>query len=90
MNGRMEDWKNGRLDRSSPSPPIFHPSNLPSFHASNLTIYPFIIMHYFHASAKAPLKPFSFDPGELGPEEVEIKVTHCGAGVFAVNLEAVF
>src|SRR5580698_5153242 len=25
-----------------------------------------------------PLEPFSFDPGPLGPEEVEIKVTHCG------------
>ena len=39
-------------------------------------------MSTFHAyaasSAKGPLKPFSFDPGELGPEEVEIKVTHCG------------
>jgi uncharacterized zinc-type alcohol dehydrogenase-like protein len=39
-------------------------------------------MNYFNAyaatSAKAPLKPFSFDPGELGPEEVEIKVSHCG------------
>jgi uncharacterized zinc-type alcohol dehydrogenase-like protein len=39
-------------------------------------------MNYFHAYAasavKAPLEPFSFDPGELGPEEVEIKVTHCG------------
>jgi uncharacterized zinc-type alcohol dehydrogenase-like protein len=39
-------------------------------------------MNLFHAyaapSAKAPLEPFSFDPGELGPEEVEIKVTHCG------------
>jgi uncharacterized zinc-type alcohol dehydrogenase-like protein len=39
-------------------------------------------MQYFHAyaadAAKAPLKPFSFDPGELGAEEVEIKVTHCG------------
>lgn len=39
-------------------------------------------MNYFNAyaasSIKAPLEPFSFDPGELGPEEVEIKVTHCG------------
>src|SRR5271154_513166 len=39
-------------------------------------------MSTFHAyaasSAKGPLKPYSFDPGELGPEEVEIKVTHCG------------
>ena len=33
---------------------------------------------YAAKSAKAPLEPFSFDPGELGPEEVEIKVTHCG------------
>jgi alcohol/geraniol dehydrogenase (NADP+) len=24
------------------------------------------------------LEPFSFDPGQLGPEEVEIKVSHCG------------
>lgn len=24
------------------------------------------------------LKPFEFDPGELGPEQVEIAVTHCG------------
>jgi hypothetical protein len=28
--------------------------------------------------AKAPLEPFSFDPGPLGPEELEIEVTHCG------------
>ena len=39
-------------------------------------------MSTFHAyaasAAKGPLKPFNFDPGELGPEEVEIKVTHCG------------
>src|SRR6266852_1105109 len=25
-----------------------------------------------------PLEPFSFEPGELGSEEVEIKVSHCG------------
>jgi len=25
-----------------------------------------------------PLEPFSFDPGPLDPEEVEIKVSHCG------------
>jgi len=30
------------------------------------------------ATAKTPLQPFEFDLGELGPEEVEIKVTHCG------------
>jgi len=26
----------------------------------------------------APLKPYNFDPGALGPEEVEIQVSHCG------------
>jgi len=39
-------------------------------------------MPTFHAyAAKAPkgaLQPFEFDPGELGQDEVEIKVTHCG------------
>ena len=39
-------------------------------------------MHTYQAyaatSAKAPLEPFSFDPGPLGPEELEIEVTHCG------------
>jgi uncharacterized zinc-type alcohol dehydrogenase-like protein len=39
-------------------------------------------MNYFNAyaasSAKGPLESFSFDPGELRPEEVEIKVSHCG------------
>src|SRR5258708_14710235 len=33
---------------------------------------------YAAKTAKGPLDPFSFDPGELGPEEVEITVTHCG------------
>jgi alcohol/geraniol dehydrogenase (NADP+) len=39
-------------------------------------------MNTFHAyaasTAKGKLEPFSFDPGELGPEEVEIQITHCG------------
>jgi len=39
-------------------------------------------MSEFHAyaatSPKGPLEPYSFDPGDIGPEEVEIKVTHCG------------
>jgi uncharacterized zinc-type alcohol dehydrogenase-like protein len=39
-------------------------------------------MATFHAyaadSPKGSLKPFEFDPGELGEEEVEIVVTHCG------------
>jgi len=33
---------------------------------------------YAATSAKGTLEPFSYDPGELGPEEVEIKVSHCG------------
>ena len=33
---------------------------------------------YAASRAKGPLEPFSFDPGPLGPEEVEIKVSHCG------------
>ena len=33
---------------------------------------------YAASRAKGPLEPFSFDPGPLGPEEVEIQVTHCG------------
>lgn len=37
------------------------------------------ITHGYAASeAKGTLKPFEFDLGDLGPEEVEIKVTHCG------------
>jgi alcohol/geraniol dehydrogenase (NADP+) len=36
----------------------------------------------FHAYAAsqphAALEPFEYDPGDLGPEEVEIQVTHCG------------
>src|ERR1700677_3772281 len=35
--------------------------------------------HAYAASAPhAALEPLSFDPGELGPEEVEIQVSHCG------------
>lgn len=33
---------------------------------------------YAATQAGAPLEPYSFDPGDLGPEEVEIKVSHCG------------
>lgn len=33
---------------------------------------------YAALKAGAPLEPYSFDPGDLGPEEVEIKVSHCG------------
>ena len=33
----------------------------------------------YATSAKGqPLKPFAFDPGPLRPEQVEVKVTHCG------------
>lgn len=33
---------------------------------------------YAATSAKGSLDPFSYEPGPLGPEEVEIKVSHCG------------
>ena len=33
---------------------------------------------YAASAAKGSLKPFEFDLGEIGAEEVEIKVTHCG------------
>jgi len=33
---------------------------------------------YAASRANGPLEPFSFDPGPLRPEEVEIKVSHCG------------
>jgi len=36
------------------------------------------IKAYAAITPRAPLEPFSFDLGEIGPEEVEIKVTHCG------------
>lgn len=36
------------------------------------------IRAYAATSAKGSLEPFNYNPGPLGPEEVEIKVTHCG------------
>ncbi len=33
---------------------------------------------YAATNAKGTLEPYSYDPGELGPEEVEIQVSHCG------------
>jgi len=36
------------------------------------------IKAYAAESAKAPLKPFEYEAGELGDEHVEIAVTHCG------------
>jgi len=33
---------------------------------------------YAASGPKGRLEPFSFDPGPLEPEDVEIKVTHCG------------
>ena len=36
------------------------------------------IKAYAASRPNGPLEPFSFDPGPLGPEEVEIKVSHCG------------
>jgi len=37
-----------------------------------------MIRAYAAKAPGAPLEPFEFDPGELGPDQVEIKVTHCG------------
>jgi uncharacterized zinc-type alcohol dehydrogenase-like protein len=36
------------------------------------------IKAFASAEAGAALQPFEFDPGELGRDEVEIKVSHCG------------
>lgn len=33
---------------------------------------------YAATAAKGPLQPYEFDPGDLGPEEIEIQVSHCG------------
>jgi alcohol/geraniol dehydrogenase (NADP+) len=33
---------------------------------------------YAASKPGGPLEPFRFDPGPLGPEEVEVAVTHCG------------
>jgi uncharacterized zinc-type alcohol dehydrogenase-like protein len=33
---------------------------------------------YAATTAHGPLQPFSYNPGEIGAEEVEINVTHCG------------
>ncbi|MEO8205982.1 MAG: NAD(P)-dependent alcohol dehydrogenase [Chthoniobacterales bacterium] len=37
-----------------------------------------LIHAYAATAANGLLQPFDYDPGELGREEVEIKVTHCG------------
>ena len=29
-------------------------------------------------SAKGPLEPFDYDLGPLGPQQVDVRVTHCG------------
>lgn len=36
------------------------------------------IRAYAAAAVGKPLEPFAFDPGELGAEEVDIEVSHCG------------
>ncbi|HTV42165.1 MAG TPA: NAD(P)-dependent alcohol dehydrogenase [Candidatus Sulfotelmatobacter sp.] len=33
---------------------------------------------YAASRPKGPLEPFNFNPGPLGPDDVEVKVTHCG------------
>jgi uncharacterized zinc-type alcohol dehydrogenase-like protein len=29
-------------------------------------------------SAKGPLEPLDYDPGLLAPQQVDVRVTHCG------------
>lgn len=36
------------------------------------------ILAHAASAAKKPLKPFSYEPGQLKPDEVEIQITHCG------------
>ncbi len=36
------------------------------------------VQAYAAKAAKEALQPFAFDLGELGPEEVDVQVTHCG------------
>ncbi len=36
------------------------------------------IKGYASQGPKQPLEPFEYEPGPLGPDEVEVKVTHCG------------
>lgn len=33
---------------------------------------------YAAKTAKAPLEPFEYDAGPLGPDEVDVRVTHAG------------
>lgn len=37
-----------------------------------------IVTAYAAKAAKAPLEPFVYDAGPLGPDEVDVAVTHCG------------
>jgi len=63
--------------------PVTEPAVPHSDSAScNFNKQPHHLMPLFHAyaasGAESPLTPFEFEAGELAPEEVEIKVTHCG------------
>jgi uncharacterized zinc-type alcohol dehydrogenase-like protein len=53
------------------------PAALTPFSEDARTIMPPIQGLAVHA-AGAELVPFRYDPGELGPQEVEISITHCG------------
>ena len=37
-----------------------------------------MIRAYSARSAKARLQPFEYDPGPIGPRQVDVRVTHCG------------
>ena len=36
------------------------------------------VKSYAATAVKGKLEPYSYEPGPLGPDEVEVKVTHCG------------
>ena len=36
------------------------------------------IQAYAAKAPKAALEPFTYEPGPLGPQDVEVKVSHCG------------
>jgi alcohol/geraniol dehydrogenase (NADP+) len=37
-----------------------------------------VVHSYAARSARGHLEPFEYDPGQIGPDEVDVRVTHCG------------
>src|SRR5258705_5538370 len=58
-----------------PAPPGLPSASRPRF----LGKEPWMPIHAYAAKGpKQKLEPFTYDPGPLGPHEVEVRVTHCG------------